>query len=165
MFGRPKANFCIQCGKPLIKRLDVNVPLHCKDCFHFHINIPHPMVGVIVETKDGIVLAGKGVSEDRTYIITIGSLMVGNTPENLAIEATKKELNLDCTSLKIVGAYSIPQYDQVIMVYHAMAEGEIKVDGTWRDHFIVVPKESLLGWKETGTFDVPRWIEELNVLE
>jgi NAD+ diphosphatase len=161
---RPKVNFCIQCGKPLTKRSDVDVPPHCLKCLQFYDKIPRPMVGVIVETKKGIVLAGNSMYEDKKYIITHDVLPAGISPEKQAIEATKKQLNLDCTFLKIVGAYSIPQYEQVIMVYHAMAKGKIKIDEKWKDHFIIVPKETLLGWKETGTFDVPRWIEAMNVL-
>jgi hypothetical protein len=54
------------------------------------------------------------------------------------------------TASRLVGAYSFPRMNQVIIAYHMMAEGEIVLDETELAAFKLVPVDKLRPW-EFGT--------------
>jgi NADH pyrophosphatase NudC (nudix superfamily) len=51
----------------------------------------------------------------------------GESPEEGIAREVAEETNLKVTSLKLVGAYDFQRMNQVIIAYHAVAEGEIRL--------------------------------------
>jgi NAD+ diphosphatase len=159
-------NFCPVCSSTIIlKVLDQRERYCCTNdsCTFIHWNNPTPVVGIIVETSAGIVLAHNKLMPEGMFSIITGFLEAGENPDEAAAREMKEELNLDCINTSLIGAYSIAKTNQVLIVYHIMAQGELILNDEL-DDYRIVPKEALNGWHDAGTFDVARWIMEFKVL-
>jgi NAD+ diphosphatase len=162
-----KYQYCPICTAELSPTLiDNRERLICsKGCGFIHWNNPIPVVGIIVETRDGIVLAHNKSWPDGIYSIITGFFESGETPEHAAIRETKEELGLDVQQAFFIGNFPFARLNQLMMVYHVVAmDGEIILNEEL-DSFKLFPREALLGWDETQAFDVGRWLMELRVLK
>ena len=68
------------------------------------------------------------------YGLVTGFLEKGEDPAEAMIRETKEELNLDVQSHSLVGAYGFAQMNQVIIAYHLVATGEIKLNEELDDY-------------------------------
>ena len=133
-----KPEFCLQCGKPLEKtRIDGKERPACtsKNCSYVYWDNPVPVVGAIVEWKGQVILIrNKGWPEELFGIVT-GLLEKGESPEAGVLREVKEELGLDGNIEELVGLYSFFEMNQLILVYHITADGDI------------VTGEELAAWK------------------
>jgi len=61
------------------------------------------------------------------YALITGFMEAGETPQEGIAREIKEETNLDASELKLVGVYDFQRMNQVIIVYHAVADGEVKL--------------------------------------
>ncbi|MBI3234684.1 MAG: zinc ribbon domain-containing protein, partial [Bacteroidetes bacterium] len=76
-------NYCTKCGKTLTKKIiDQKERLCCIDtsCGFIYWNNPIPVVGIVVETEDGIVLAHNKLAPEGIFSIITGFLEADETP-------------------------------------------------------------------------------------
>lgn len=126
-----KIKFCPQCGSKLIdKQTDDRPRKHCpedKTCGYVYWNNPVPVVGAIVEHDGEIILARNAMWPPEWYAIITGFLEKGESAEQGILREVKEELNLDAEIVEFVGIYDFFQMNQLIIVYHVKAVGEIKL--------------------------------------
>ncbi len=126
-----KIKFCPQCGTSLIeKQFDERSRVLCPDiagCGYVHWNNPVPVVGAIVEHEGEIILARNAMWPPEWYAIITGFLEKGESAEQGILREVKEELNLDAEIVEFVGVYDFFQMNQLILVYHVKAHGEIKL--------------------------------------
>ena len=154
-------NFCPQCAEPLSDViLDGEERRACviQTCGFVLWNNPTPVVAMIVELDDGVVLAHNVVWPEDFYSIITGYLEAGEAPEECARRETEEELGLIPLSSSLVGVYSFPEQNQVIIAYHVRAEGMVKLNHEL-DAFKIVPKEKLKGWKKATGLAIIDWLE------
>jgi ADP-ribose pyrophosphatase YjhB (NUDIX family) len=73
---------------------------------------PFPMVDIIIERNDKIVLIKRGVEPFKRLIaIPGGHMELGETIENAAKREAKEETSLDVELIDILGVYSDPKRD------------------------------------------------------
>lgn len=158
--------YCPLCTSHLeIKILDENERLCCSNdtCKYIHWNNPIPVVGIIVETSEGIVLAHNKLMPEGMFSIITGFLEARESPTSAAARELKEELGLDSISQTLIGVYAIEKANQVLIVYHIEAEGTIVLNEEL-DAYKIVAKEDLLGWNISGKFEVEQWIREFRVM-
>ncbi len=134
----PKTKFCPQCGNPLIeKTLDERTRKICSDsnsCGYVYWNNPTPVVGAIVEHEGDIILARNAAWPPEWYAIITGFLEKGETAEQGILRELKEELNLEGEIVEFIGVFEFFQMNQLILVYHVKAFGEIKLSEELLDY-------------------------------
>jgi len=158
--------FCPKCAKPLeSKTIESRKRLCCTDssCGYVFWNNPIPVVAMVVETTNGIVLAHNKLAPAGIYSVITGFLESLETPEEAAIRETKEELGLDAIRTNLIGIFPFAKTNQLLIAYHVFAQGQVVLNDEL-DDYKVVSKDVLHGWKETQQFEVAQWLKRLNVV-
>ncbi len=154
-------NYCPQCATALSDMLiDSEVRRGCPDqsCGYVLWNNPIPVVAMIVEVDEGVVLA-HNVSWPKTfYSVITGFLEAGEDPEICARRETLEELNLHAIETSLVGVYPFEKQNQVIIAYHVRAEGKISLNHEL-DDYKVIPVNELQGWPMGTGLAINDWLE------
>jgi NADH pyrophosphatase NudC (nudix superfamily) len=101
--------------------------MRCVVCNWTHWNNPTPVLAGIVQVGHQILLARNVAWPGRRFALITGFMEAGESPEEGIAREVDEETNLKVTSLKLVGAYDFQRMNQVIIAYHAVAEGEIRL--------------------------------------
>jgi ADP-ribose pyrophosphatase YjhB (NUDIX family) len=115
--------FCFRCGGPLAKKFieeEERERLACESCGHIHYLNPHLVSGTI-PTNDGSALLLRRAIEPRYgyWTFPAGFMELGESIEEAALRETREELNLDCSIQRLLGVYSRPTWQNVLVVYLA----------------------------------------------
>ncbi|MBF0632027.1 MAG: NUDIX domain-containing protein [Magnetococcales bacterium] len=153
--------FCPQCGKETITRtVDQQQRQVCPDagCGFVFWNNPVPVVAVIVETPDGVVLAHHVSWPKKAFSIITGFLEAGEDPAQAARRETSEELGLTPGQPTLVGIYPYAKSNQLIIAYHLQAEGDITLNEEL-DAFKIIPREKMKAWSFGTGLAVADWLE------
>jgi NADH pyrophosphatase NudC (nudix superfamily) len=124
--------FCPQCATPLewiVQQEDGGEKqrLRCPACGWTHWNNPTPVLAAVVQYQDRILLARNAAWTARMYALITGFMEAGETPQQGIAREIAEETNLRATSLGLIGVYDFQRMNQVIIAYHAVCEGEVKL--------------------------------------
>lgn len=158
--------YCSKCGKTLTKKvIDQKERLCCVDnsCGFIYWNNPIPVVGIVVETRDGIVLAHNKLAPKGIFSIITGFLEADETPELASQRETKEELGLETLETNFLGIFPFQRANQIVIAYHIVATGEIHLNEEL-DEFKVVQRTDLLEYTKNSKFEIQEWLDNLNVL-
>jgi NAD+ diphosphatase len=128
----PSPQFCPQCATPLQMITaqedagDVQ-RLRCPACNWTHWNNPTPVLAAIVQYNGQILLARNAAWTGKVFALITGFMEAGDTPTGGIAREVKEETNLDCTEVNLVGVYDFQRMNQVIIAYHVVAQGEVKL--------------------------------------
>jgi ADP-ribose pyrophosphatase YjhB (NUDIX family) len=61
------------------------------------------------------------------FALITGFMEAGETPEEGITREIKEETNLQVSALKLIGVYDFQRMNQVIIAYHAVASGTVKL--------------------------------------
>ena len=120
--------FCPQCSQPLqTVALEGRSHLQCRaaECGYIHWDNPIPVVAAIVEHEGLIILARSQGWPEKQYGLITGFLERGETPEQAVRRELGEELGLEAVAVNWVGHYSFFEMNQLLLVYHIIARGEI----------------------------------------
>jgi NAD+ diphosphatase len=126
-------------------------------------NNPTPVVGVIVEVEEGIILAHNVNWPKGIFSIITGFLESGESPETAAERELMEELGLQATSSSFVGNFAFDQMNQLLIVFHVYASGTIRLNDEL-DEYKIVSRNRLIGWEESQSFQVGEWLKQMQVL-
>ena len=129
------ARFCQQCGSALALRVaeEDGGPKHrmrCPACGWTHWNNPTPVLAAIVECSDRegqVLLARNAAWTGRMFALITGFMEAGETPEQGIAREVAEETALEVQSLSLVAVSDFQRMNQVIITYHALARGEIRL--------------------------------------
>lgn len=144
--------YCPQCATPLHEAAHggrVRKACPKSDCGFVYWNNPAPVVAGIVEHEGLVVLARNVGWPENWHGLVTGFLEADESPEEGLRREVKEELDLDVTQLTYLGLYDFSQRNQLIIAYHALAVGEIKLSEELADIRRVHP-DKLRPWP-TGT--------------
>ena len=124
--------YCPSCATPLegIVQDEDSGPkerLRCPACGYTHWNNPTPVLAAIVEYRGQVLLARNAAWPPKMFALITGFMEAGETPQEGIAREIKEETNLDATAVKLVGAYDFQRMNQVIIAYHVVAEGEVRL--------------------------------------
>ena len=124
--------FCPQCATPLewIGQLEdggEKQRLRCVACGFTHWNNPTPVLAAVIEYEGQILLARNAAWPGRRFALITGFMEAGESPKEGIAREIKEETNLDALELNLIGAYEFLRMNQVIIAYHARAQGEVKL--------------------------------------
>lgn len=124
--------FCPQCATPLALIAQeedggARERLRCPACGWTHWNNPTPVLAAIVEYEGGVLLARNAAWPGRMFALITGFMEAGETPEAGIVREIKEETALDVSHLDLVGVYDFQRMNQVIVAYHAVAHGQVRL--------------------------------------
>jgi NADH pyrophosphatase NudC (nudix superfamily) len=124
--------FCPQCATPLAwitqqEDSGDKERLRCAACGWTHWNNPTPVLAAVVQYQDRILLARNAAWTHKMYALITGFMEAGEKPEEGIAREIAEETNLRATALELIGVYDFQRMNQVIIAYHAVCEGEVRL--------------------------------------
>ena len=108
--------------------------LRCAACGWTHWNNPTPVLAAIVEVDGKVLLARNAAWPPTMFALISGFMEAGESPQEGIAREVKEETNLDVVSSQIVGAYEFLRMNQVIIAYHVVAQGTVKLSPELLDY-------------------------------
>ena len=124
--------FCPSCATPLelIAQMEdggEKQRLRCAACRWTHWNNPTPVLAAVIQYQDKVLLARNAAWTHKMYALITGFMEAGETPEDGIRREIKEEINLETTHLDLIGVWDFQRMNQVIIAYHAVAHGEVRL--------------------------------------
>jgi NAD+ diphosphatase len=124
--------FCPNCATPLQLLAQMEdggekARLRCAACAWTHWNNPTPVLAAVIQYQDRILLARNAAWTGRRFALITGFMEAGESPKDGIAREIKEETNLDASELNLIGVYEFTRMNQVIIAYHAVADGEVRL--------------------------------------
>ncbi|MCL2524260.1 MAG: NUDIX hydrolase [Betaproteobacteria bacterium] len=135
-------NFCPCCAAPLVMMTAGEDSgqmerLRCPACGFTHWNNPTPVLAAIVEYRGQVLLARNAAWPGKMFALITGFMEAGETPQEGIVREIREETGLDAAALDLVGVYDFQRMNQVIIAYHAVAAGEVRLSPELADYRLV----------------------------
>lgn len=101
--------------------------LRCVACGWTHWNNPTPVLAAVIQYQDRILLARNAAWPGRRFALVTGFMEAGETPQEGIAREINEETSLVASELHLIGVYDFQRMNQVIIAYHAVADGEVKL--------------------------------------
>ncbi len=170
--------YCPRCATPLAaieadEDAGRRTRLRCPACGFTHWNNPTPVLAAVIECadRDGRLLMARNATwSGRMFGLVTGFMEAGESPEDGIRREVAEETALDVERLSLIGAYDFRPMNQVIIAYHALARGEIRLSPELAEVRLFAPAEvrcwragtglALADWLRSRGFE-PRFFEPL----
>jgi NADH pyrophosphatase NudC (nudix superfamily) len=168
--------FCPACATPLqllVQDEDggAKTRLRCAACGWTHWNNPTPVLAAVIELadRDGqLLLARNAAWTGKMFGLITGFMEAGETPQEGIAREVAEETALGVEALNLIGVYDFQRMNQVIIAYHALARGEIRLSPELVEYKLFAP-EAVRCWRAGTGYaladwlsargHVPQWIE------
>jgi len=142
--------FCPACAAPLAVQSQMEDGgekdrLRCTSCDYTHWNNPTPVLAAVVEYQGKILLARNAAWSGKKFALITGFMEAGETPEGGIAREIAEETNLEASALKLLGVYDFQRMNQVIIAYHAVCHGEVRLSPELVDYKLYA-FEDVLCW-------------------
>jgi len=101
--------------------------MRCPACGFTHWNNPTPVLAAIVQYRGRVLLARNAAWTRRMFALITGFMEAGETPEEGIRREIREETSLRTQSLDLVGVYDFQRMNQVIIAWHAVCDGDIRL--------------------------------------
>ena len=155
--------FCPQCATALapVTQVEDGGPkerMRCPACGWTHWNNPTPVLAAIVQYQDRILLARNAAWTHKMYALITGFMEAGESPQDGIRREIKEETNLDAGELRLVGVYEFLRMNQVIIAYHAVCEGEVKLSPELVDYRLMA-YDQVRCWPAGTGYALADWLK------
>jgi NAD+ diphosphatase len=141
--------FCPQCatGLATIEVAEDGGPkarLRCPACGWTHWNNPTPVLAAVIECVDRegqLLLARNAAWTARMFGLVTGFMEAGETPQQGITREVAEETSLEVEALALIGVYDFQRMNQVIIAYHAVARGEIRLSPELAEYKLFAPQD------------------------
>jgi NAD+ diphosphatase len=141
--------FCPQCATGLadIQLAEDGGPktrLRCPACGWTHWNNPTPVLAAVIECadRDGqLLLARNAAWTARMFGLVTGFMEAGETPQQGITREVAEETALEVDALALIGVYDFQRMNQIIIAYHAVARGEIRLSPELAEYKLFAPQD------------------------
>jgi NAD+ diphosphatase len=165
MSGKADWRFCPQCGGALAMITQAEdggdkARLRCAACGFTHWDNPTPVLAAVIECadRDGQVLLARNAAwSGRMFALITGFMEAGETPTEGIAREVKEETALDVEQLNLIGVYDFQRMNQVIIAYHAVARGEIRLSPELAEYKLYAP-EQLRCWPAGTGYALADWL-------
>jgi NAD+ diphosphatase len=161
--------FCPWCAAGLVQRVIAGdggpvERLACASpaCGFVHWGNPTPAVAALVEHEGEIVLARNKLWPDGIFALVTGFLEAREDPVAAVIREVKEELGLDVTATHLIGNYIFERKNEVMLCYHTIASGSIRLGEELADYRRIAP-EKLRPWRRATGLAVAEWMRARNL--
>jgi NAD+ diphosphatase len=154
--------FCPQCATPLefITLLEDGGDkerLRCVACGYTHWNNPTPVLAAVVEYQGQILLAQNAAWPGKMFALITGFMEAAETPRGGIEREIKEETNLDASEVNLIGVYDFQRMNQVIIAYHAVCDGEVKLSPELVDYRLYA-YDQVKCWPSSTGYALADWL-------
>jgi NADH pyrophosphatase NudC (nudix superfamily) len=154
--------FCPGCATPLTLVTLVEdggdiARLCCPACGFTHWNNPTPVLAAVIEYEGKILLAQNAAWPGKMFALITGFMEAGDTPAGGMVREIREETNLETRALTLIGVYDFQRMNQVIIAYHAVCHGEIRLSPELIDYRLFAP-ESVKCWPAGTGYALADWL-------
>lgn len=152
--------YCPQCRAELIEfPIDGKLRLCCSDdrCGFVHWNNPTPVVACIIEYDGKVLLARNAKWKMDFYGLITGFLEAGEAPEDGALREMHEEVGLRGEIVAHVGNYPFFEQNQLILAYHVIGYGQIRLNEELSDYKLV-PHDAVQPWPRATGLALRDWL-------
>jgi NAD+ diphosphatase len=155
--------FCPSCATPLQLMTEMEDSgererLRCPACDWTHWNNPTPVLAAVIEYRGQILLARNAAWSGRMFALITGFMEAGESPGDGIAREILEETNLDVKALELIGVYDFQRMNQVIIAYHAVAEGEIRLSPELAEYKLY-PPEQIKCWQSGTGYALADWLK------
>ena len=158
--------FCTQCATPLAPIAaeedgGTKTRLRCPACGWTHWNNPTPVLAAVIELadRDGqLLLARNAAWAGKMFGLITGFMEAGETPEGGIAREVAEETSLTVDALQLIGVYDFQRMNQVIIAYHALARGDIRLSPELAEYKLYAP-ESVRCWPAGTGYALADWLK------
>jgi len=157
--------FCPSCATPLqwlAQEEDSGTKsrMRCPACGWTHWNNPTPVLAAVIELadRDGqLLLARNAAWPGKMFGLITGFMEAGETPQEGITREVAEETSLQLESLDLIGVYDFQRMNQVIVAYHALARGEVRLSPELVDYRLYAP-EAVRCWPAGTGYALADWL-------
>ncbi|HRI17149.1 MAG TPA: NUDIX domain-containing protein [Burkholderiaceae bacterium] len=136
------------------------VRLRCPACAYTHWNNPTPVLAAVIECADRggqLLLARNAAWSGRMFGLVTGFMEAGESPQEGIAREVAEETALAVEQLSIIGVYDFQRMNQVIIAYHALARGEIRLSPELAEYRLFEPA-SVRCWRAGTGYALADWL-------
>jgi len=154
--------FCPQCATELQLMLQQEdggekQRLRCPACQWTHWNNPTPVLAAVVQYEDRILLARNAAWTHKAYALITGFMEAGETPRDGIAREIQEETSLRAEELNLIGVYDFQRMNQVIIAYHALARGEVRLSPELAEYRLFAPQD-VRCWRAGTGYALADWL-------
>jgi NADH pyrophosphatase NudC (nudix superfamily) len=131
--------------------------LRCADCGFTHWNNPTPVLAAILELDGRVLLARNAAWTSRMFGLITGFMEAGETPEEGIRREIAEETSLQVVALNLVGVHDFQRMNQIIITYHAVAQGEVHLSPELVEYKLLAP-DQVRCWRAGTGFALADWL-------
>ncbi len=162
--------YCPNCSTALqpIEQLEddgLKVRQRCPACQWTHWNNPTPVLAAVIECADQggqVLLARNAAWSGRMFALITGFMEAGETPEEGIAREVAEETALEVLSLDLIGVYDFQRLNQVIIAYHALARGEVRLSPELAEYKLFAPAD-LVCWPAGTGYALAEWLRRRGI--
>lgn len=151
-------HFCPVCAAALTTVFDGERDrIGCPTRHWTHWDNPLPVLAALVEVDGRIFLARNAAWPEKTFALITGFMERDETPEQGVARELKEETGLDAQRITLIGNYEFMRKNEVILAYHVVAAGDIRLSPELVEFRLVAP-ERLRPWRAGTGFAMADWM-------
>ena len=162
--------YCPQCANALafVTQDEDGGPrerLRCAHCGFTHWNNPTPVLAAVVECSDQggkVLLARNAAWPGRMFALITGFMEAGETPEAGIAREVLEETALTVESVKLLGVWDFQRMNQVIIAYHVVAHGEVRLSPELAEYKLMAPAD-IVCWPAGTGYAMAEWQRSLGI--
>lgn len=157
--------FCSACATPLEWRVEAEDGgdkrrLRCPACNWTHWNNPVPVLAAVIECADRegqLLLARNAAWPGRMFGLVTGFMEAGETPTEGIAREVMEETSLAADSVSLIGVYDFQRMNQLIVAYHVVARGDIRLSPELAEYKLFTP-EAVQCWPAGTGYALADWL-------
>ena len=153
--------FCPRCATALVPRHTGGHERQAcpgPDCGFVFYDNPLPVVAGLVEHEGAVLLVRSVGWPESWYGLVAGFLERGEEPEAGILRELREELGLEGRVVRLIGVYTFPERNELILAYHLEATGEVRLGAELAGVKRILP-EKLRPWPFGTGHAVRDWLE------
>ena len=157
-------SYCPRCARPLADRTLVDIDGSSStrractpECGFVQWGNPVPCVGALVEHEGEIILARNRAWPEGFFALVTGYLEPLEDPKAGVVREVREELGLEVRASHLIGNYIFERKNEVMLCYHAVAEGSVRLGAELAEYRRYKPAE-LKPWKRATGLAVADWM-------
>jgi NAD+ diphosphatase len=131
-------------------------------CGFVHWDNPAPVLAALVEYEGRILLARNHAWAAGAFGLITGFLERDEAPVAGVAREVREELGLETDAVTLIGVYPFARKHEVIIAYHVLAHGEIRLNEELAEFRLIVP-EKLKAWDFGTGLVVSDWLARRRV--
>ncbi|ODU09948.1 MAG: ADP-ribose pyrophosphatase [Rubrivivax sp. SCN 71-131] len=157
--------YCPNCATPLqmivaLEDSGNKERLRCPACAWTHWNNPVPVLAAVIECSDRdgqLLLARNALWTHRMFGLVTGFMEAGESAEEGIAREVAEETALQVQSLALIGVYDFQRMNQLIIAYHARAQGEIRLSPELAEYKLFTP-QTVRCWRAGTGLALADWL-------